>query len=175
MPLHHPVYGNPAVILHNILGNSRFNPRTRGELKADLLDRPLFKAQEMIFASSHKKIVITAEIDDFGSTNHRAISLTLDVNIQSGIYLFKRGEAGPIRDMSYTECVKKDGVDAYQLIQADVGTLHLTVIESCYSAHLFTFEGTDPSKKDEDDPSKQAPFEMCGDFKIMPPHATFSS
>lgn len=164
MPLHHPAYGNPSVFWPKLVGASRFNPRTSGEFKADILERPVFKAQEMTFASSHKKIVITADIEDFGSTRHRSISLALDINIQSGIYLFRRGEVGPVLNMTYLECVKKNGEEVYDLIQANVGTLHLSVVESCYSARLFTFEGVDHNDEI---------FEICGDFTISPPHASF--
>ncbi|MFP3517638.1 hypothetical protein SB766_15710 [Pseudomonas sp. SIMBA_077] len=141
-----------------------FNPRTRGELKADLLDRPAFAAQEMTFASSQKKIIITAEFDDFGSKGYRAISLTLDINIQSGIYLYKKGQHGPVLSMSYVECIEVDGREMYHLNEATVGTLHLSVIESCYSARLFTFECSDHNRQT---------LEMCGDFRISPPHASF--
>ena len=68
MALHHPVYENPDVLRLKESGQKIFNPRTRGELKAELLDRPAFTAQEMTFASSQKKIVITGEFEDFGST-----------------------------------------------------------------------------------------------------------
>lgn len=164
MPLHHPAYQNPDVLWRNVKGPSVFNPRTRGELKAELLDRPAFAAQEMTFASSQKKIIITAEFDDFGSKSYRAISLTLDINIQSGIYEFKKGEHGPILSMSYVEYIEVDGREMYHLNEATVGTLHLCVIESCYSARLFTFEGPDHNGKT---------LEVCGDFKISPPHASF--
>lgn len=66
MALHHPAYGNPAVICQKFLGSPSFNPRTSGELKAEVLDRALFDSHEMTFASSHKKIVITADMGDFG-------------------------------------------------------------------------------------------------------------
>lgn len=165
MALQHPAYGNPAVIWQTILGKPAFNPRTTGELRAEVSFRHLFEAQEITFASSQKKIVITAEIEDFGSPQYRCMSLTLDVNIQSGIYLYKRGQPGPVRDMSYTECVEKDGDLVYHLTQADIGTLHLSVIESCYSARLFTFEGTDHLSD---------PFEVCGEFTVTPPHAAMS-
>lgn len=165
MPLHHPAHQNPNVFWPALFGQAVFNPKTRGELKAEVLDRRPFTAQELTFASSHKKIVITAEFDDFGSKSYRAITLTLDVNIQSGIYLYKRGQPGPVRDMSYTECVEKDGDLVYHLTQADIGTLHLSVIESCYSARLFTFEGTDHLSD---------PFEVCGEFTVTPPHAAMS-
>jgi len=164
MPLHHPAYQNPDVLWRNVESPSVFNPRTRGELKAELLDRPAFAAQEMTFASSQKKIIITAEFDEFGSKSYRAISLTLDINIQSGIYLFKKGEHGPILSMSYVEYIEVDGREMYHLNEATVGTLHLCVIESCYSARLFTFEGPDHNGET---------LEMCGDFKISPPHASF--
>lgn len=164
MPLHHPAYQNPDALWRNVTSPSAFNPRTRGELKAELLDRSPFAAQEMTFASSHKKIIVTAEFDEFGSKAYRAIALTLDINIQSGIYLFKQGEPGPVQGMSYIEYVEVDGREMYHLNQANVGTLHLSVIESCYSARLFTFEGTD---------HKGEALEMCGDFTITPPHANF--
>ena len=165
MALHHPAYGNPAVICQKFLDSPSFNPRTSGELKADVLDRDVFDAHEMTFASSHKKIVITADMDDFGSIGHRSVAFTLDVNIQSGIYLFKRGAGGPVREMSYTECVKNNGEYVYHLIQAEVGSLQLSVVESCYSARLFTFDGCDHNNE---------PFEICGDFIINPPHASFN-
>lgn len=164
MPLHHPSYQNPDVLWRTIKSSTVFNPRTSGELKAEVLDRSSFVAQEMTFASSHKKIIVTAEYDDFGSKAYRAISLTLDINIQSGIYLFKKGEPGPILGMSYIEYVEVDGREMYHLNQASVGTLHLSVMESCYSARLFTFEGLD---------HKGEALEMCGDFIICPPHASF--
>ena len=163
MPLHHPVYENPDVLRLKEPGQKVFNPRTRGELKAELLDRPTFSAQEMTFASSQKKIVITGEFDDFGSTRYRAVTLTLDINIQSGIYLFKRDEHGPIKSMTYIECIEVDGHPVYHLNQADVGSLHLSVVESCYSARLFTMEGQDHNGNS---------LEMCGDFTISPPHAS---
>ena len=164
MPLHHPAYENPDALWSCAKGPAVFNPRTRGELKADLLDRPSFAAQEMTFASSQKKIVITAEFDEFGATGYRAISLTLDINIQSGIYRFKKGEHGPVRAMSYIECIEVSGHEVYHLNDATVGTLHLSVIESCFSARLFTFECVD---------HKGESLELCGDFKISPPHASF--
>lgn len=164
MPLHHPAYENPDVLWASVQSPNVFNPRTCGELKAELLDRPSFAAQEMTFASSQKKIVITAELDEFGSTSYRAVSLTLDINIQSGIYLFRKGEHGPVRAMSYIECVEVDGRDRYHLNEATIGTLHLSVIESCYSARLFTLECLD---------HKGESLELCGDFKISPPHASF--
>ena len=164
MSLHHPVYENPDILRPKEAGPQVFNPRTRGELTAELLDRPAFAAQEMTFASSQKKIVITAEFDEFGSTLYRAISLTLDINIQSGIYLFRKGEHGPVRAMSYIECVEVDGRDIYHLNDATVGTLHLSVIESCYSARLFTMEGLDHNGNS---------LELCGDFSISPPHSSF--
>ncbi|PAA34976.1 hypothetical protein CJU79_20655 [Pseudomonas fragi] len=162
MALHHPVYENPDVLRLKESGQKIFNPRTRGELKAELLDRPAFTAQEMTFASSQKKIVITGEFDDFGSTAYRAVAFTLDINIQSGIYRFQKDEHGPILSMSYIECVEIDGRQVYHLNQADVGTLHLSVVESCYSARLFTMEGLDHNS-----------MEMCGEFSISPPHASF--
>ena len=164
MALHHPVFENPDVLRLKESGHKIFNPRTRGELKAELLDRPAFTAQEMTFASSQKKIVITGEIDDFGSTTYRAVAFTLDINIQSGIYLFKKDQHGPIQSMSYIECVEVDGRPVYHLNQANVGTLHLCVDESCYSARLFTMEGLDHEGNS---------MEMCGDFSISPPHASF--
>ena len=164
MTHHHPAYRNPKVIWPKVQFPKVFNPRTRGELHAEVLDRPVFAAQEMTFASSHKKIIITAEFDDFGSETYRAIALNLDINIQSGIYLFKKGEPGPVLSMSYIEYVEVDGRGMYHLNQADVGTVHLSVIESCYSARLFTFEGLDHNDET---------VEMCGDFKISPPHAGF--
>lgn len=164
MALHHPVYENPDVLRLKESGQKIFNPRTRGELKAELLDRPAFTAQEMTFASSQKKIVITGEFDDFGSTAYRAIAFTLDINIQSGIYRFQKDEHGPILSMSYIECVEIDGRQVYHLNQADVGTLHLSVVESCYSARLFTMEGLDHNSNS---------MEMCGEFSISPPHASF--
>ena len=164
MPLHHPVYENPDVLRLKEPGQKVFNPRTRGELKAELLDRPTFSAQEMTFASSQKKIVITGEFDDFGSTRYRAVTLTLDINIQSGIYLFKKGEAGPVWGMTYLECAEVNGIEVYHLNEAAVGTLHLSVVESCYSARLFTLECLDHNNET---------LEMCGDFKISPPHASF--
>ena len=164
MALHHPVYENPDVLRLKESGQKIFNPRTRGELKAELLDRPAFTAQEMTFASSQKKIVITGEFDDFGSTAYRAVAFTLDINIQSGIYRFQKDEHGPILSMSYIECVEIDGRQVYHLNQADVGTLHLSVVESCYSARLFTMEGLDHNSNS---------MEMCGDFSISPPHASF--
>ena len=164
MGLHHPVYENPDVLRLKESGQKIFNPRTRGELKAELLDRPAFTAQEMTFASSQKKIVITGEFDDFGSTAYRAVAFTLDINIQSGIYRFQKDEHGPILSMSYIECVEIDGRQVYHLNQADVGTLHLSVVESCYSARLFTMEGLDHNSNS---------MEMCGEFSISPPHASF--
>lgn len=164
MALHHPVYENPDVLRLKESGQKIFNPRTRGELKAELLDRPAFTAQEMTFASSQKKIVITGEFDDFGSTAYRAVAFTLDINIQSGIYRFQKDEHGPILSMSYIECVEIDGRQVYHLNQADVGTLHLSVVESCYSARLFTMEGLDQNSNS---------MEMCGEFSISPPHASF--
>lgn len=164
MALHHPVYENPDVLRLKESGQKIFNPRTRGELKAELLDRPAFTAQEMTFASSQKKIVITGEFDDFGSTVYRAVAFTLDINIQSGIYRFQKDEHGPILSMSYIECVEIDGRQVYHLNQADVGTLHLSVVESCYSARLFTMEGLDHNSNS---------MEMCGEFSISPPHASF--
>lgn len=164
MALHHPVYENPDVLRLKESGQKIFNPRTRGELKAELLDRPAFTAQEMTFASSQKKIVITGEFDDFGSTAYRAVAFTLDINIQSGIYRFQKDEHGPILSMSYIECVEIDGRQVYHLNQADVGTLHLSVVESCYSARLFTLEGLDHNSNS---------MEMCGEFSISPPHASF--
>ncbi|MBO4968808.1 hypothetical protein GHO42_22400 [Pseudomonas sp. FSL R10-0056] len=164
MALHHPVYENPDVLRLKESGQKIFNPRTRGELKAELLDRPAFTAQEMTFASSQKKIVITGEFDDFGSTAYRAVAFTLDINIQSGIYRFQKDEHGPILSMSYIECVEIDGRQVYHLNQADVGTLHLSVVESCYSARLFTMEGLDHNSNS---------MEMCGEFSISPPHASF--
>ena len=164
MALHHPVYENPDVLRLKESGQKIFNPRTRGELKAELLDRPAFTAQEMTFASSQKKIVITGEFDDFGSTAYRAVAFTLDINIQSGIYRFQKDEHGPILTMSYIECVEIDGRQVYHLNQADVGTLHLSVVESCYSARLFTMEGLDHNSNS---------MEMCGEFSISPPHASF--
>ena len=164
MALHHPVYENPDVLRIKESGQKIFNPRTRGELKAELLDRPAFTAQEMTFASSQKKIVITGEFDDFGSTAYRAVAFTLDINIQSGIYRFQKDEHGPILSMSYIECVEIDGRQVYHLNQADVGTLHLSVVESCYSARLFTMEGLDHNSNS---------MEMCGEFSISPPHASF--
>ena len=164
MALHHPVYENPDVLRLKESGQKIFNPRTRGELKAELLDRPAFTAQEMTFASSQKKIVITGEFDDFGSTAYRAVAFTLDINIQSGIYRFQKDEHGPILSMSYIECVEIDGRQVYHLNQADVGTLHLSVVESCYSARLFTMEGLDHNSNS---------LEMCGEFSISPPHASF--
>ena len=164
MALHHPVYENPDVLRLKESGQKIFNPRTRGELKAELLDRPAFTAQEMTFASSPKKIVITGEFDDFGSTAYRAVAFTLDINIQSGIYRFQKDEHGPILSMSYIECVEIDGRQVYHLNQADVGTLHLSVVESCYSARLFTMEGLDHNSNS---------MEMCGEFSISPPHASF--
>ncbi|WP_255032563.1 hypothetical protein [Pseudomonas fragi] len=92
------------------------------------------------------------------------MAFTLDINIQSGIYLFKKDEHGPIQSMSYIECVEVDGRQVYHLNQADVGTLHLSVVESCYSARLFTMEGLDHNGNS---------MEMCGDFSISPPHASF--
>ena len=166
MALHHPVYENPDVLRLKESGQKIFNPRTRGELKAELLDRPAFTAQEMTFASSQKKIVITGEFDDFGSTAYRAVAFTLDINIQSGIYRFQKDEHGPILSMSYIECVEIDGRQVYHLNQADVGTLHLSVVESCYSARLFTMEGLDHN-------SNSNSMEMCGEFSISPPHASF--
>lgn len=103
MALQHPAYGNPAVIWQTILGKPAFNPRTKGELRAEVSCRHLFEAQEITFASSQKKIVITAEIEDFGSPQYRCMSLTLDVNIQSGIYLYKRGN--PAR---YATCLTQN-------------------------------------------------------------------
>ena len=164
MALHHPVYENPDVLRLKESGQKIFNPRTRGELKAELLDRPAFTAQEMTFASSQKKIVITGEFDDFGSTASRAVAFTLDINIHSGIYRFQKDEHGPILSMSYIECVEIDGRQVYHLNQADVGTLHLSVVESCYSARLFTMEGLDHNSNS---------MEMCGEFSISPPHASF--
>ncbi|MBO5393152.1 MAG: hypothetical protein J6A65_15440 [Pseudomonas sp.] len=164
MALHHPVYENPDVLRLKESGQKIFNPRTRGELKAELLDRPAFTAQEMTFASSQKKIVITGEFEDFGSTAYRAVAFTLDINIQSGIYRFQKDEHGPILSMSYIECVEIDGRQVYHLNQADVGTLHLSVVESCYSARLFTMEGLDHNSNS---------MEMCGEFSISPPHASF--
>ena len=164
MALHHPVYENPDVLRLKESGQKIFNPRTRRELKAELLDRPAFTAQEMTFASSQKKIVITGEFDDFGSTAYRAVAFTLDINIQSGIYRFQKDEHGPILSMSYIECVEIDGRQVYHLNQADVGTLHLSVVESCYSARLFTMEGLDHNSNS---------MEMCGEFSISPPHASF--
>ena len=164
MALHHPVYENPDVLRLKESGQKIFNPRTRGELKAELLDRPAFTAQEMTFASSQKKIVITGEFDDFGSTAYPAVAFTLDINIQSGIYRFQKDEHGPILSMSYIECVEIDGRQVYHLNQADVGTLHLSVVESCYSARLFTMEGLDHNSNS---------MEMCGEFSISPPHASF--
>ena len=164
MALHHPVYENPDVLRLKESGQKIFNLRTRGELKAELLDRPAFTAQEMTFASSQKKIVITGEFDDFGSTAYRAVAFTLDINIQSGIYRFQKDEHGPILSMSYIECVEIDGRQVYHLNQADVGTLHLSVVESCYSARLFTMEGLDHNSNS---------MEMCGEFSISPPHASF--
>ncbi|HBP46281.1 hypothetical protein [Pseudomonas sp.] len=164
MALHHPVYENPDVLRLKESGQKIFNPRTRGELNAELLDRPAFTAQEMTFASSQKKIVITGEFDDFGSTAYRAVAFTLDINIQSGIYRFQKDEHGPILSMSYIECVEIDGRQVYHLNQADVGTLHLSVVESCYSARLFTMEGLDHNSNS---------MEMCGEFSISPPHASF--
>ena len=164
MALHHPVYENPDVLRLKESGQKIFNPRTRGELKAELLDRPAFTAQEMTFASSQKKIVITGEFEDFGSTAYRAVAFTLDINIQSGIYRFNKDEHGPILSMSYIECVEIDGRQVYHLNQADVGTLHLSVVESCYSARLFTMEGLDHNSNS---------MEMCGEFSISPPHASF--
>ncbi|WOL29042.1 hypothetical protein [Pseudomonas fragi] len=164
MALHHPVYENPDVLRLKESGQKIFNPRTRGELKAELLDRPAFTAQEMTFASSQKKIVINGEFDDFGSTAYRAVAFTLDINIQSGIYRFQKDEHGPILSMSYIECVEIDGRQVYHLNQADVGTLHLSVVESCYSARLFTMEGLDHNSNS---------MEMCGEFSISPPHASF--
>ena len=164
MALHHPVYENPDVLRLKESGQKIFNPRTRGELKAELLDRPAFTAQEMTFASSQKKIVITGEFDDFGSTAYRAVAFTLDINIQSGIYRFQKDEHGPILSMSYIECVEIDGRQVYHLNQADVGSLHLSVVESCYSARLFTMEGLDHNSNS---------MEMCGEFSISPPHASF--
>ena len=164
MALHHPVYEIPDVLRLKESGQKIFNPRTRGELKAELLDRPAFTAQEMTFASSQKKIVITGEFDDFGSTAYRAVAFTLDINIQSGIYRFQKDEHGPILSMSYIECVEIDGRQVYHLNQADVGTLHLSVVESCYSARLFTMEGLDHNSNS---------MEMCGEFSISPPHASF--
>lgn len=164
MVLHHPVYENPDVLRLKESGQKIFNPRTRGELKAELLDRPAFTAQEMTFASSQKKIVIPGEFDDFGSTAYRAVAFTLDINIQSGIYRFQKDEHGPILSMSYIECVEIDGRQVYHLNQADVGTLHLSVVESCYSARLFTMEGLDHNSNS---------MEMCGEFSISPPHASF--
>ena len=167
MPLLHPAFENPDVLWPVDLGQGKFNPRTAGELKAELLDRAPFVAQEMTFASSQKKIIITAEVDEFGSKGYRAISLTLAIDIQSGIYLFKKEDygQGPIKAMSYIECVEINGREAYHCNQADVGTLHLSVVESCYSARMFTMDGTDHMGE---------PTEICGDFKITPPHATFS-
>lgn len=164
MSLHHPVYENPDILRPKEASHLVFNPRTRGELTAELLDRPAFAAQEMTFASSQKKIVITGEFDELGTTAYRAVSLTLDINIQSGIYLFKRGERGPVQSMSYIECVEIDGREVYHLNQADIGTLHLSVVESCYSARLFTMEGLDHNGNS---------LELCGDFSISPPHASF--
>lgn len=164
MSLHHPVYENPDILRPKEAGPQVFNPRTCGELTAELLDRPAFAAQEMTFASSQKKIVITGEIDELGTTAYRAVALTLDINIQSGIYQFKRGERGPVQSMSYIECVEIDGREVYHLNQADIGTLHLSVIESCYSARLFTMEGLDHNGNS---------LELCGDFSISPPHASF--
>ena len=94
MPLLHPAFENPDVLWPVDLGQGKFNPRTTGELKAELLDRAPFVAQEMTFASSQKKIIITAEVDEFGSKGYRAISLTLAIDIQSGIYLFKKEDFG---------------------------------------------------------------------------------
>ena len=166
MPLHHPAYQNPDALWRNVTGPSAFNPRTRGEFKAELLDRPSFTAQEMTFASSHKKIVITAESGSFGAKDYRAISFTLAVDIDSGIYLFNPQDhgRGPIQAMSYIECVEREGRTFYHLNQAAVGTLHLSVIESCYSARLFTIDAFDHQGEC---------LEVCGDFKITPPHATF--
>ena len=164
MPLHHPAHQNPDVFWPALFDQAVFNPKTRGELKAEILDRRPFTAQEMTFASSHKKIVITAEFDDFGSKHYRAITLTLDVNIQSGIYLFKKGEAGPVWGMTYLECAEVNGIEVFHLNEAAVGTLHLSVVESCYSARLFTLECLDHNDET---------LEMCGDFKISPPHASF--
>ena len=164
MALHHPVYENPDILKPRESGQPLFNPRTRGEMTAELLDRRSFAAQEMTFASSQKKIVITGEFDEFGSTTYRAIALTLDINIQSGVYQFKKGERGPIQSMSYIECVETDGREVYHLNQADIGSLHLSVIESCYSARLFTMEGLDHNDNS---------LELCGDFSISPPHASF--
>lgn len=166
MPLHHPAFENPAVLWPMDYGLGKSNLRTSGELKADLLDRAMFVAQEMTFASSHKKIVITAESGDFGSKDYRAISFTLAVDIQSGIYLFKAVDQGqgPVQAMSYIECVEVDGQALYHLNQATVGTLHLSVIESCYSARLFTLDSLD---------HRGQCLEVCGNFKITPPHATF--
>jgi hypothetical protein len=90
--------------------------------------------------------VITAEIEDFGSPQYRSLALTLDINIQSGIYLYKRGRTRPnTSDMSYIECIEKSMGDlVYHLNQADMWhPAPQSVIESCYSARLFTFEGTD--------------------------------
>ncbi|MFK7606775.1 MULTISPECIES: hypothetical protein [unclassified Pseudomonas] len=164
MPLHHPAHQNPDVFWPALFDQAVFNPKTRGEFKAEMLERRPFTAQEVTFASSHKKIVITAEFDDFGSKCYRAISLTLDVNIQSDIYLFKKGEVGPVWGMTYLECVEMNGKEVYHLNEAVIGTLHLSVIESCYSARLFTLECLD---------HKGETLEMCGDFKVSPPHASF--
>lgn len=60
MPLHHPAFENPDVLRQKESGQKVFNPRTRGELKAELLDRPAFAAQEMTFASSQKKLSLPA-------------------------------------------------------------------------------------------------------------------
>ena len=165
MALHHPTYGNPAVICQKFLGSPSFNPRTSGELKAEVLDRALFDSHEMTFASSHKKIVITADMGDFGSIGYRSLAFTLDINIQTGIYPFARGNFGHVHDMTYTECVELNGEHVYYLIQAEIGSLQLSVVESCYSARLFTFDGRDHN---------DATFEICGDFIITPPHASFS-
>lgn len=164
MPLHHPAHQNPDVFWPALFDQAVFNPKTRGELKAEVLDRRPFTAQEMTFASSHKKIVITAEFDDFGSKSYRAITITLDVNIQSGIYLFKKGEVGPVWGMTYIECVEVNGKEVYHLNEAVVGTLHLSLVESCYSARLFTLECLDHNSET---------LEICGDFKVSPPHASF--
>lgn len=166
MPLQHPLYDNPDMLWAPDYGLGKSSPRTHGELKATLLDRSSFVAEEMTFASSHKKIIITAESGSFGAKDYRAISFTLAVDIDSGIYLFNPQDhgRGPIQAMSYIECVEREGRTFYHLNQAAVGTLHLSVIESCYSARLFTLDALDHQGEC---------LEVCGDFKITPPHATF--
>jgi hypothetical protein len=60
-----------------------------------------------------QKITLTAEFDEFGSKAYRAIALNLDINIQSGIYLFQKGEPGPVLGMTYIEYVEVDGREMY--------------------------------------------------------------